>query len=136
MSEAANELGDIYRRSVLYYAGTRSFESIAPVVPPRQFPIGAPRTPPAVPAGRRTVDVRGTWQHPTWQALDYTIDGPHYFAYEYDSAGVGAGASFTARAFGDLDGNGVFSTYERAAHVDEHDAVLPTGGLWVKDQVE
>ena len=50
------------------------------------------------------------WQHPTWVALEFSIEDPHYYSYQYE---VGAdGKSFTARAFGDLDCDGDYSTFK------------------------
>jgi prepilin-type N-terminal cleavage/methylation domain-containing protein len=55
------------------------------------------------------------WTSATWQALMFSVDDPHFFRYEYDStgaAGAGAGSNFTMRAVGDLDCDGVYSTFE------------------------
>jgi hypothetical protein len=50
------------------------------------------------------------WATPTWQALKFTIDEPHYYSYEYLALPDG---SVTLRAIGDLNCDGVFSTVER-----------------------
>jgi hypothetical protein len=49
-----------------------------------------------------------SWQIPAWQAIDFSIDEPHYFQYSYESDGK----TFTARAVGDLDCDGSTVTYE------------------------
>ena len=135
-SEAVDSLAEIYRGSVAYYAGTRTTQSLAPVTPPRQFPMSVGITPATVPAGVRVTDPPATWRQPSWQSLNFAIDDAHYFSYEYESAGTGVGAAFTARAMGDLDGNGVRSTYERAGRATEQLEVESSGGLWVRDPVE
>ena len=53
------------------------------------------------------------WDTATWRALGFEIEGPHRFRYQFVSAGVGAKAAFSARAFADLDCDGVESTFER-----------------------
>jgi type IV pilus assembly protein PilA len=47
------------------------------------------------------------WQHPTWQALNFAIDDPHYYSYEF----VNHGASYELKAYGDLDCDGTYSTF-------------------------
>ena len=73
------------------------------------FPPSAPRTPATVPAGVAVVDPPGTWSHATWQALGFSIEDPHRYSYEF----VNRRTSFSIRAYGDLDGDGTLSTFER-----------------------
>ena len=47
------------------------------------------------------------WQQPIWQALDFTIDEPHYFRYSVESTATG----YVAKAVGDLDCDGIEVTY-------------------------
>lgn len=48
----------------------------------------------------------------TWEALDFAMRDPHYYAYAFDIAGAGtATASYTARAQGNLDCDTAFSTF-------------------------
>jgi hypothetical protein len=49
------------------------------------------------------------WSQPPWSDLDFSIEDPHYFSYEYKAATDGT--SFTARAYGDLDCDGTYSTF-------------------------
>ncbi len=49
------------------------------------------------------------WSQPPWSDLDFSLDGPHYFSYEYK--GAPDGKSFTALAYGDLDCDGTHSTF-------------------------
>ncbi len=50
---------------------------------------------------------------PTWTELHFDPGAPHHYAYSYDSSGTGSMAAFTASAFGDLDGDGRYSTFAR-----------------------
>ena len=47
------------------------------------------------------------WAVGGWQALDFQIDEPFLFQYDYASTGTG----FTAQAIGDLDCDGTSITY-------------------------
>jgi hypothetical protein len=99
---------------------------------PRPFPPSAPRTPVNVPRGTPERDSPGAWDHPTWRALHFSMGAPHYFSYEFVSDGTG----FTARALGDLDGDGVLSTFERACGVNLRNEVECSDGVWVHNELE
>mgnify|MGYP001971676219 CR=1 FL=1 len=73
-----------------------------------------------------------------WQALNFSVDDPFYFRYEYQSAGVGTDAAFTARAHGDLncDAANVLSTFERIGNVDEQNNVNGGAGLFTINELE
>ncbi len=47
------------------------------------------------------------WAHPSWQALNFAMKDPHYFSYEF----VNKGTSYEVKAYGDLDCDGVYSTF-------------------------
>jgi type IV pilus assembly protein PilA len=52
-----------------------------------------------------------------WSCLHFSMDGPQYYRYDYDAV---AGASFVAKAEGDLNGDGVnFSTFSMVGSVEE-----------------
>jgi type IV pilus assembly protein PilA len=47
-----------------------------------------------------------------WQCLKFSIDEPQYYDYVYTATGTSAqSGGFNAQAFGDLNGDGVFSTF-------------------------
>ena len=55
---------------------------------------------------------------PTWSSLHFSVDDPHYYVYNYQSAQGAAGATdgthnFTALARGDLDCDATASTHDR-----------------------
>lgn len=75
------------------------------------YPASAPRTPAEVPSGERVLDPPGTWDHPTWRLLGFSLTTEHSYAFAFDSQ-LGEGAStFTASAHGDLDGDGELSSF-------------------------
>ncbi len=57
------------------------------------------------------------WQEPVWLALQFRISAPQHFSYEYVAAEDLR--SFTARAIGDLDCDGTYTTYEVRGSPDE-----------------
>ena len=63
------------------------------------------------------------WQdNPIWKAMGFDQDDAHAFHYDFkyeNFPGELGGCQFTAQAFGDLDADGVFSTYERVGIADE-----------------
>jgi hypothetical protein len=102
------------------------------------FPPPAPLTPADVPRGAAALDPPGAWDHLTWRSLDFGFTAPHCFAFQFESAldpqsGV---MRFVATAHGDLDGDGVLSTFEvRGERRPGEDArVLP--GMYVDREVE
>jgi hypothetical protein len=73
-----------------------------------------------------------------WNAMNMQQEMPHYFHYNFRWSNVAAGygsCQFTAQAFGDLDGDGVYSTYERAGVADEN-GVNGAAGLYVDNELE
>lgn len=77
-----------------------------------RFPDSAPLTPAAPPRGKKEADPTGTWDHPTWKALGFRASPegvPHAYSFSFESA---KGSAFVAQARGDLDGDGILSTFE------------------------
>jgi hypothetical protein len=50
------------------------------------------------------------WDHPTWRALGFLLPESHRYSYQYEV--VEGGKGFVARAIGDLDCDGTYSTFE------------------------
>ena len=105
------------------------------------FPASAPLTPPAPPRGHCEADPPGTWEQPTWAALDFRpapTGVPHCFAFSFDSSLSPQRSLFRADAHGDLDGDGIVSTFEVTGHDVEGDPAGPTldRGMFVDSEVE
>jgi hypothetical protein len=99
------------------------------------FPPSVQLTPAEVPRGVRSDDPSGTWEHPTWKALGFGFDHPHAFSFSFESSQTPGGGHFRATAHGDLDGDGVVSTFEVEGEADANGArVLP--GMYVDREVE
>lgn len=83
----------------------------------RAYPDPAPLTPAQVPRGVLELDPPGTWQHPTWRLLDFGFDTPHAYSFEFTSKNAPDVSSFTASAHGDLDGDGVRSSFSLSGSI-------------------
>ncbi len=71
-----------------------------------------------------------------WSAIGFDVPDSHYFHYDLRWSQDESGAcQFTAQAFGDLDDDGIFSTYERAGAADAN-GVHAAAGLYIDQEVE
>jgi type II secretory pathway pseudopilin PulG len=107
----------------------------------RAFPPSAPMTPSVPPRGRCEVDPQGAWDGPTWSALAFQpvpSGSPHCFAFAFDSTSSPAKATFRAHAHGDLDGDGIPSTFEVTGRYVEGDPRGPMldPGMFVDSEME
>ncbi len=133
-SEAKENLAYIFRESTTYFAGERVQRGMGGADVPPQFPSGDGPTPAAPGAGVKTSG--GDWTTETWQALKFSLADPHYFAYTYVSAGTSSASAFTARAEGDLDGDGIQSLFERAGQANANMEVEGSRGLYEQNPLE
>ena len=70
------------------------------------------------------------WDTPAWRDLDFILYDRHRFVYRFESEGAGETLRTTTTAWGDLDCDGVFSTWYREASIV--DGQLVAGDLtWV-----
>lgn len=121
ISEAAELLQVMSQRASAYYE--TSWSSLKRhCLPPAAGP-----TPEAPTVESQDVDFFSseTAGHVSWKALDFQPERPVRFSYQYapsrDGCGLGDSSEPTAvvfRAEGDLDGDGVRSTFERRATID------------------
>jgi type IV pilus assembly protein PilA len=112
-SEARTNVEKIYNGARVYFNDTPQ-PGMTPVVD--QYPTGDTTLTPGTPAcvGSRSVKReinaadRLLWSTPLWNDVSFSMTDPYLFQYQY----VGVADAFTARAQGDLDCDGVFSTFE------------------------
>lgn len=103
------------------------------------FPPSVSLTPSMPPRGTLAADVPGTWDAPTWRALDFrpVAEGvPHAYAFSFDSVLSPARSTFTARARGDLDGDGVLSLFEITGAVSPTEPAAVAPGMYVEAELE
>lgn len=102
------------------------------------FPPSAPLTPAQVPRGVRAPDPAEAWEHLTWKCLDFGFTEPHAFAFEFQSEldQTTQVMRFTAAAHGDLDGDGLLSTFEVKGERAPGQAPRVLPGMFVDREVE
>lgn len=121
-TEAIDQLDKIVKGSVVYYSTPRVDTSGNRV--PAQFPPSVPATPapgtccgslggPDADGDDRCDVNAAAWANDTWFALHFHMSDQHHYTYEYKSSGTGENATFEAIAYGDLDCDGVKSTFAR-----------------------
>lgn len=60
------------------------------------------------------------WAGPEWRALAFSVEQPHSYSFEYRvTQASGPNASFTARAIGDLDCDGEYSTFQMIGDLNQ-----------------
>ncbi len=128
-SEALDGLGRISRSAVS--------QADRPVLR-ESFPPSVELTPATVPRGQKVKDPQGTWEHLTWRALDFRMDHEHAFSFRFDSSFDESRqvARFSARAHGDLDGDGNVSTFEVRGERENNQPATLMAGLLVDREVE
>ena len=103
--------------------------------PESAYPDSAPFTPAVTPRAELAQDPPGTWDAPTWRALDFGFDAPHAYSFSFESTNAEGRSTFTARARGDLDGDGVTSSFAISGSV-ERGAEPKLGQLEINREVE
>lgn len=102
-----------------------------------KFPESAPLTPQVPPRGQKAVDAPGTWDAPGWKTLAFRAapEGvPHAYSFSFES--VGSGSGFVATARGDLDGDGILSTFEVRGHAVPGSPPRLDPGMYVEAELE
>ncbi|MBV9949769.1 MAG: type II secretion system protein [Myxococcales bacterium] len=135
-AEARNGLGRIANAAIISYENERM---AAPVLQPgsstallRAFCKGASKTvPPSKDfiAGRKYQSTEADWNVDAagasgFACLHFTVDEPQYYMYGYAVQGSAApGDNFTAIANGDLNGDGVLSTFSLTGAINSSYAI-------------
>jgi hypothetical protein len=143
-SEATMNLRKIFDSSVSYFNEEHAARGGG--ILPRMFPSTVDATPASSPHSACAGGVNGTSQkiapaagmfaNASFQALNFSVDDPFYFSYQYTSAGTGNESQFTAQAYGDLDCDGTLSTFERVGTVDDSNNVNGGAGLYQQNELE
>jgi hypothetical protein len=78
----------------------------------------APPFPPAMPTASPYPRDEGRWLlQPDWGRIGFSIDAEDYYQYQVVPGVFGINRGFIVKAIGDLDGDGVLSTFQRAAYL-------------------
>jgi type IV pilus assembly protein PilA len=138
-SEATMNLRQVFNSSSSYFGSERS-DNTGTIVN-AQFPSTVANTPGLASIGRAKTISAAVWTDLTWRALNFGLTDPHYYTYQYTSnSGTVANfnsteAAFTAAAFGNLDGNAVYSTFVRFGTIRAME-VSGSGGIYEANELE
>lgn len=133
-TEATMNVRKLYDSSVTYFAGEHT--SGAGAIIQAQFPAAATLPTLTTIGDVKITTLPSSWDGvATWNALQFSVSDPSYFAYQYDSAGVTNDSKFTATAFGNLDGDGIYSTFTRVGSVIDME-VKGGAGLYIDKEIE
>ena len=123
-AEAAGHLNKMWVGSVSYYETDHFTQSTAgSTALPRQFPgplseaVGNGGPDCCGNTGGRCPANDPAFAGPVWQALHFSIPDPYSFMPVYRSTGQAGAAVFTAQAIGNLDCDGVRSTFTRVGGI-------------------
>lgn len=139
-SEALMSLARIYDGAVAYYEAEHSDRNGR--VLRKEFPRHSGCNPPAgmdccirvpeeVPRGKPVRTTEQEWGRSLcWRALNFSISDPQYYQYQYRKQGFEKDSNFTARARGDLNGDGIYSTFELVGSVDAQGNPTKGSGIY------
>jgi type IV pilus assembly protein PilA len=136
-SEALMNLRKMYDGAVAYYVGEHADANMQ--IQTRQFPMPAGPTPAlatiTAAGGNKYQTQPSEWKAGGWIALDFYETDPQYFSYTFTSSGLFTGAQAGMIANADLNGNGIYSWFERDCY-GTNDGVQGGSGLYSKNEVE
>ena len=136
-SEAEDKLAYIFRAATTYYTQERPNRGTGGGIAVQCIPATAGPDPAAVTQDRQIYDFPAAAT--TWAQLDFQIGDPFYYQYTFVGAnmcGLTGAAAFTARAEGDLDGDGMTSLFERAALANANAEIEGSKGLYIDAETE
>ena len=123
-TEATMNIRKLFDSSVAYFEEEHADRS--GLIVPKSFPAAEIATPGltvccgATGVGGKCQVSAGQWNASgTWNALNFSIDDPHYYSYTYAATGTDSTSSFTARANGNLNCDATYSTFERVGSISE-----------------
>lgn len=145
-SEAIYQMDKIYKGAIEYASVPRMDPAAGPL--PCQFPPSAKvngKSCCEFPEGKCPGEA-SEWEGPTWSALKFQVNEPHYYRYEFTSEGTGTEAKATVTAYGDLDCDGVESTFSRTITMEPAKAeqsgpkatecIPKSGKLFIDNEIE
>ncbi len=113
-SEATGNIAKIYQGQTTYYQASLE-RGAASFVNAAAFPSSSPAS------SKYAANNAGWTGDANWSAIGFSLDSGHYYQYSSPGTTGSAGGSittgFTARAVGNLDGDGTNSTFERLGNL-------------------
>jgi len=115
--EAKSNLARMYRATFAYFLEEQLDPTSGEPLPPH-FPESTPLTPEddcCASPDHRCHSSDDAWRGATWRRLDFAPEETHLLRYQFEADST----RFTVRAVGDLDCDGVLTTFEKSATVTE-----------------
>ena len=106
-AEATGNISKIYQGQVSYYQASQERSTLASFVNATAMPSTSPSN------VKYTPNVAQWVSDANWNAVSFSLDTGHYYQYVCP----GDTATFSARAVGNIDGDGSNSTFERIGTV-------------------
>jgi prepilin-type N-terminal cleavage/methylation domain-containing protein len=138
-TEATMNVRHMYDGAVSYYEAEHASASGAILA--KQFPDALTTPTPSLgtccsSTGQKCAPRASYWTNATWQALNFSMDDPHYYSYSFPSSGTGTRAQFDSTANGDLNCDRVYSTFSRHGSVDSTGNINGGSGIYTKNDVD
>lgn len=130
-TEARTLIKKIYDGARAYYMDHHRRENFQSADAEVQFPSNpssgttAPLLGACCATGDKCMPDASLWTDQTWIVLQFSVDDPHYYSYQYTTPDVTQ--SYYARAFGDLDCDGVYSTFSMYGEINSNYSDGPAG---------
>ena len=136
-AEAGLNLRKIYDGEVTYYQEEKV--RIDGSIIPKQFvtaPVSGDSTPDFADGCPGIDKMTGNWDDEGWRALKFGADSPVQFCYQTAASGTQTNSTFTAFAYGDLDGDGSTSLFQRVGRIDSTGEIEGGAGLYKESELE
>ena len=142
-AETAAQLNRMWIGSVSYYEADHMQQVASGATSlPRQFP-----GPSSEPIAGGAADCCGQvgdkcpggdagFDGPVWLGLNFSLSEPFSYMPSYQSSGIGAAATFTARSVGNLDCDAVRSSFTRRGGINAGGDVLGGGAPEIVNELE
>jgi hypothetical protein len=75
------------------------------------------------------------WNKVTWRQLHFQLTDPHYFRFQFSSAGTNKTSTYDSQAQGDLDCDTTASNYKYLGSVDAEYGVAAKGPI-IDNEIE
>jgi type IV pilus assembly protein PilA len=131
--EASTNLRKLYDGEVAYYDEEHVDQTGTLFA--KQFVSAGPN--PTAGAPKINKSSAANWETGGWPSLKFGSDSPVQYAYQAVSASSGNTASFSANAYGDLDGDSTTSLFQRVGAVDATTGEVVGGaGIYKNNELE
>jgi hypothetical protein len=129
-TEAVLNLRKMYDGAAAYYVADHT--DALGVVLPRDFPATVGPTPAVPPAGGKVALAPSAWSAQGWHSLNFSVDDPQAYSYTFARAAPSVGL---VMAQGDLDGDGIYSLFQRSV-TGTPEGVSGGSGLHIANDIE